>query len=473
MSSKLHSGPTNRLSLLKRTFRIEPLECRMLLAADITFAEAVPYELERTPWLEPHRVTVADINRDGMNDLVFDTSVMLGNGDGTFEEATRTGMLPSRGVAVGDFDGDGYVDMVSTDFEETPQNGVVGFLRLVRNQGVHDSDWLGFGEREVIFSRAREVMLGLAAGDLDTDGDVDLVVGTGVIRVFLNNGTSDGQWRGFAEPTDYVHRNFDKPITVTTADVNGDGHLDILASNQRGRDISVLLGSGDGQFVDPVNYSLEVDVKPATGLSVLGVGDLDGDGNLDIVAPNYTEPWGGSDNVVVVRGVGDGTFTEPELVPAPGVVSYPMVVVDLDGDGDLDIAGGEGFVRGGGDLSLLKNSGDGLSYEHDVISLPGCVCGLASAELNGDGRIDLIVVGDRPERSVSVLLNTTEPAIPTTGDVNRDGVFDQLDIVEVLQAAKYLTGQPASFDEGDWNSDGVFDQLDIVTALAAGNYRPG
>jgi hypothetical protein len=59
------------------------------------------------------------------------------------------------------------------------------------------------------------------------------------------------------------------------------------------------------------------------------------------------------------------------------------------------------------------------------------------------------------------------------GDANRDLVFNQLDIVQVLQFAKYLTGEPATWDEGDWNADGVLDQEDIVAALATGNYMQG
>ena len=63
--------------------------------------------------------------------------------------------------------------------------------------------------------------------------------------------------------------------------------------------------------------------------------------------------------------------------------------------------------------------------------------------------------------------------IRQAGDANTDGRFDQLDIVQVLQAAKYLTAEAADFSEGDWNGDGVFDQLDIVAALQTGNYLQG
>jgi hypothetical protein len=64
------------------------------------------------------------------------------------------------------------------------------------------------------------------------------------------------------------------------------------------------------------------------------------------------------------------------------------------------------------------------------------------------------------------------PAAPLPGDANQDGRFNQLDIVAVLQANKYLSGQPATWTEGDWSGDGVFDQLDIVGALRTGAYRP-
>ena len=59
---------------------------------------------------------------------------------------------------------------------------------------------------------------------------------------------------------------------------------------------------------------------------------------------------------------------------------------------------------------------------------------------------------------------------PSAGDANQDGQFDQFDIVQVLQSAKYHTGEPAEWTEGDWNGDGGFDRLDIVTALQAGSY---
>ena len=62
---------------------------------------------------------------------------------------------------------------------------------------------------------------------------------------------------------------------------------------------------------------------------------------------------------------------------------------------------------------------------------------------------------------------------PVRGDANRDGEFNQLDIVQVLQGAKFFHGESATWEDGNWYGDGVFDQLDIVAALATGNYMQG
>ena len=77
---------------------------------------------------------------------------------------------------------------------------------------------------------------------------------------------------------------------------------------------------------------------------------------------------------------------------------------------------------------------------------------------------------DDDEWSAMTVAHFSTPPTRILGDANDDGLFDQLDIVQVLQAAKYGTGQPADFGEGDWNEDGVFDQEDIVAALQAGDY---
>ncbi len=87
-------------------------------------------------------------------------------------------------------------------------------------------------------------------------------------------------------------------------------------------------------------------------------------------------------------------------------------------------------------------------------------------------RHDVTRFGDDPSnwRAAAVSAGSVDLVLPLLGDANGDGRFDQLDIVRVLQAAKYGTGQAAAFDEGDWTYDGFFDALDIVMALRTGRY---
>ena len=89
-----------------------------------------------------------------------------------------------------------------------------------------------------------------------------------------------------------------------------------------------------------------------------------------------------------------------------------------------------------------------------------------AADLDGDGDMDVLSAAEK------ISWYEQLPRV-AAGDANRDGRFDQQDIVQVLQAAKYRTGEPAMFHEGDFNGDGVFDQLDIVAALQTGNYLQG
>jgi hypothetical protein len=92
---------------------------------------------------------------------------------------------------------------------------------------------------------------------------------------------------------------------------------------------------------------------------------------------------------------------------------------------------------------------------------------LLTADIDGDGDADVI------SRSRDEKIWWYENVSLQPGDANRDGEFNQVDIVQALQPAKYLTGELASWSTGDWNGDGVFDQADIVAALATGNYMQG
>lgn len=95
---------------------------------------------------------------------------------------------------------------------------------------------------------------------------------------------------------------------------------------------------------------------------------------------------------------------------------------------------------------------------------------LHAADLDGDGHMDVLSLGRDAEIGTRISWYENLSGEVAAGDANRDFRFDQQDIVEVLQAAKYATGERATWEEGDWNRDGVFDQLDVMAALITGNY---
>src|SRR5205809_6084246 len=276
----------------------------------------------------------------------------------------------------------------------------------------------------------------VAAGDLNGDGRLDLVVANSLansVSVLLGNG--DGTF----QPA----RNFDAglgsgPIWVLIVDVNGDGKPDILLANQSRNAVGVLLGNGDGTFQAPMNFDTAGNLPES-----IAVGDFNGDGKLDVAVAHFY-----STNVTMLLGNGDGTFQPAYVVAtfAPDMFLIPVAAGDVNGDGKLDlVTASVGNVMG----AVMLGNGDGTFQAPRITPFIGDPESIVIRDFNGDGKMDLgFANDDSPDAQVVVMLG------------NGDGTF------RPVQYSSVGAMESESLAAGDFNGDG---KLDLVFANAGSN----
>ncbi|MEQ1948836.1 MAG: FG-GAP-like repeat-containing protein [Bryobacteraceae bacterium] len=470
--------------------------------ANGSFNAAAPYATVGSPL----SVTVADFNGDSKPDIAASTSepngysILLNNGNGTFRSGTSgtTGYYNSY-IATGDFDGDAKLDLAVVDhntqvvhvlrgsgtgtFQETAAyatsyspEGLV--LTDFNNDGkldilVAQGDARGFGPDpnnghiDYLLGRGDCTFAGLqmsatggisgslrftVAGDFNADGKIDAIANnfySSSARLILFPGDGKGGFSGTGTPVN-LGVNVAAPNNVVAADFNSDGRTDLAvasgstSSSASPGEISVLLNTGSGLGA-PAKFT-------ATGKGSFGLAaaDFDGDGKVDLAVTNSA-----SGTTDYFRGGGNGTFQLVQTY-STGMAPVALIATDLTGDGKADLVVADkgdqyASTRINGQIYVLKNNGSGgfqSAVQVTVDSVFNSV-NLASGDVNGDGKADVVVIGAGPGFSdrMGVLKG------------NGDGTFAP----PLLQPAAF---GPQSLAVRDFNGDG---KADIVVGHCCGD----
>jgi hypothetical protein len=462
----------------------------------------------------PHCLCAADFDGDNVTDIGvgclddYALCIIISNGDGTFDDSLRTtapqwtfgmdlcavdidgdydndivmtgGIIPPGKTCVFGNDGSGGFQLLSSIEHGAWTNGVV-CAELNGQPPMEIASVDGYGDCVYILQLnddyefvgppvsypAGEEPCEIVAGDINRDGDVDLVsvsTKSDGLTLLFNDGNAAFNQTAF-------WRTSGDPVSARVADLDDNSVLDIVAAC--GNDmISVLEGRGDGTFV--AAEQLQV------GRRLVGVvtSNLNDDPAIDIATVDRD-----SNSVAILFGIGHGRF---EYAGDYAVGEHPLhlAAADLDGDGDNDLVVAN---SGSDDISLLFNLGDG------DFSVPTNTSGfdtpffVASEDLDNDDDFDLVIVCYGTSE-VAVMLNdgagafheTTRCAVsmlPTAvhiQDLNHDDSVDMVvahdypyDIVQVLmgngdgtfqEPVDYIAGNhPAALTSADFNGDSHYD----------------
>ena len=357
-----------------------------LSAASLTGAVSFPrtdYPVGHTP----SSIAVADFNGSGNLDLAVTNegdstvSLLLGNGDGTFQTQTTvaTGIGPDA-IATADFNQDGKPDLAVANFTDNTISILLG-----NGDGTFAPGTTITGVKSPV---------AMISADFNSDGIPDLAIldqTDAQVIVLLGNG--DGTFG--TRTTTSVGLS---PSALVTADFNADGKIDLAVTNSGSNSFSVLLGAGDGTF------SKRIDFATGTGPSAIATADFNGDGKPDLAVTNKID-----DTFSIFLGNGDGTFgAATNFTTDAGPTALVAGNFSATGSTDLIVT-----CQSASTIDIFLGLGSAtFSPSISVATGTGPVA-MASGVFSGSTLLDVAVV-DQSANTVSVILNSANPSQSST-----------------------------------------------------------
>ncbi|CAF2592068.1 unnamed protein product [Rotaria sp. Silwood2] len=307
-------------------------------------------------------------------------SILLNRGDGTYNPQVvyTTGGTASHpeGVTASDLNGDGNLDIIVANYG-------------ANNIGIFMGTGVGtYAPQVAVATGAGSGPQAVAASDVNGDGNADIIVANfdgNKVGVFL--GTGHGT---FSPQVTYPTDAGSRPRSVVVADLNDDNKGDIIVANREGSYVAVFFNKGDGTFYPQVKYSTGAGSWPRSVV----VADVNGDGTLDVIVANSR-----TNNVGIFLNKGDGTLATQTTLPTDPL-PRAVTVADINDDGKIDIL----YISSANDnFGLYRNTGNGIFVLQGpyAVGAGSSPYGIAAADLNGDGKID-IVVGNHGTNNVGV-----------------------------------------------------------------------